>query len=85
MYKSHFTILGLSNGEIYIWNEANPKLAVMGTGDLVCGIMAFFLSRKKNIPQSVLLTLSLLKKSLSIKELYPTVSSIRKYMKRKFT
>jgi hydroxyethylthiazole kinase-like uncharacterized protein yjeF len=40
LLKSSFSILFSPNGEAWIWDFPNPKLATMGTGDVLTGILA---------------------------------------------
>ncbi|MDI7238007.1 bifunctional ADP-dependent NAD(P)H-hydrate dehydratase/NAD(P)H-hydrate epimerase, partial [Leptospira santarosai] len=59
-----------------------PKLAVMGTGDLLAGILSFYLSRGFTIPEAVQLSLSLLTQAAKKSKSFPTASKIRKLLSK---
>ncbi|TGK31066.1 bifunctional ADP-dependent NAD(P)H-hydrate dehydratase/NAD(P)H-hydrate epimerase [Leptospira gomenensis] len=83
LWKRHSSFLICSDEKIYVWNRPEPKLAVMGTGDLLAGILAFYLSRKFTVPQAVQLSYSLLNEAAGKTKDFPTASSIRKIWTRK--
>ena len=68
IFKSHYNIFCDTKGICYLWNIPNSKLAVMGTGDLLVGILAFFLSRGYSILDSVQYALSILNLSQKMKK-----------------
>lgn len=42
LWKRHSSFLIDVKGIVYLWEKPEPKLAVMGTGDLLAGILAFY-------------------------------------------
>ncbi|TGK91526.1 bifunctional ADP-dependent NAD(P)H-hydrate dehydratase/NAD(P)H-hydrate epimerase [Leptospira brenneri] len=78
LLKSFVSLLVCPDGSSYVWESPNPKLAVMGTGDLLSGILARYLSLDLSIPESVLLALSLLDHSKQSEEPYPSAHQILK-------
>ncbi|MCB1191828.1 MAG: bifunctional ADP-dependent NAD(P)H-hydrate dehydratase/NAD(P)H-hydrate epimerase [Leptospiraceae bacterium] len=81
LLKSHISIFGDTTGKVYYWAYPNPRLAVMGSGDLLVGILAFFISRTKDWITSVNYSLSVLKQTENMEALYPTVNDIKNYIK----
>ncbi|MEM7184954.1 MAG: bifunctional ADP-dependent NAD(P)H-hydrate dehydratase/NAD(P)H-hydrate epimerase [Spirochaetota bacterium] len=79
IYRSNFSILCTSLGEVFIWNYPNEKLAVMGSGDLFLGILSYYLSKKYTLELAFHLTQSLLELSRTSKLMYPTAVEIQKY------
>ncbi|TGL97403.1 bifunctional ADP-dependent NAD(P)H-hydrate dehydratase/NAD(P)H-hydrate epimerase [Leptospira barantonii] len=80
LWKRHSSFLIDPNGKIFLWDKPEPKLAVMGTGDLLAGIISFFLSRRFTIPDAVQLSLSLLTQAAKKSKGFPTASGIRKLL-----
>lgn len=78
LLKSFVSLLVCPDGSSYVWESPNPKLATMGTGDLLSGILARYLSLDLSIPDSVLLALSLLDHSKQLEEPYPSAHQILK-------
>lgn len=83
LWKRHSSFLICSDGKVHVWNRPEPKLAVMGTGDLLAGIVAFYFSRKFTVPQAVQLSYSLLNEAVRKKKGFPTASAIRKLWTKK--
>ncbi|PJZ57988.1 bifunctional ADP-dependent NAD(P)H-hydrate dehydratase/NAD(P)H-hydrate epimerase [Leptospira barantonii] len=80
LWKRHSSFLIDPNGKIFLWDQPEPKLAVMGTGDLLAGIVSFFLSRRFTIPEAVQRSLSLLTQAAKKSKGFPTASGIRKLL-----
>ncbi|TGL37573.1 NAD(P)H-hydrate epimerase [Leptospira perdikensis] len=78
LLKSFVSLLVCPDGFSYVWESPNPKLATMGTGDLLSGILARYLSLDLTIPESVQLALSLLDHSKQLEEPYPSAHQILK-------
>ncbi|TGL90695.1 NAD(P)H-hydrate epimerase [Leptospira congkakensis] len=78
LLKSFVSLLVCPDGSSYVWESPNPKLATMGTGDLLSGILARYLSLDLTIPESVQLALSLLDHSKQLEEPYPSAHQILK-------
>ncbi len=82
LLKDSISVFSNFSGERFIWNYPNPKLAVMGSGDLLAGILSGLLSREYEILNSVQLSLSILQYSLNMKTRFPTASKIRKFIEK---
>ncbi|EMF84252.1 YjeF family C-terminal domain protein [Leptospira weilii serovar Topaz str. LT2116] len=80
LWKRHSSFLIDPNGTIFLWEASEPKLAVMGTGDLLAGILSFYLSRSFTIPEAVQLSFSLLTQAAKKSKGFPTASVIRKLL-----
>ena len=78
LLKGPVSILLTPQGISYFWEFQEPKLAVMGTGDLLTGILAFFLSRGEEIPEAVRLAQSVLLYCARSSKGYPTANRLRK-------
>ncbi|XDD47907.1 NAD(P)H-hydrate epimerase [Leptospira sp. WS39.C2] len=78
LLKSFVSLLVCPDGSSYVWESPNPKLATMGTGDLLSGILAryFSLEIDLSIPEAVLLALSFLDHSKQLEEPYPSANQI---------
>lgn len=78
LVKSFVSLLVCPDGSSYIWESPNPKLATMGTGDLLSGILTryFSLDLDLSIPEVVLLALSFLDNSKQLEEPYPSAHEI---------
>ncbi|TGM60863.1 bifunctional ADP-dependent NAD(P)H-hydrate dehydratase/NAD(P)H-hydrate epimerase [Leptospira adleri] len=82
LWKRHSSFLICPNGDLFFWEKTEPKLAVMGTGDLLAGILAFFLSRNLKIPDATQLSFSLLTNAAKRSKGFPTASGIRKLLQK---
>ncbi|MCX8000225.1 MAG: NAD(P)H-hydrate dehydratase, partial [Leptospiraceae bacterium] len=80
LLKGHVSILALSNGEFYFFPYSNPKLSVMGTGDLLSGILGFSCYKLDSIQRGVQFALSFLHLSKKMKIKFPTALEILKYL-----
>lgn len=80
LWKRHSSFLIDPNGTVFLWETPEPKLAVMGTGDLLVGILSFYLSRSFTIPEAVQLSFSLLTQAVKKSKGFPTASEIRKLL-----
>ncbi|MCW7470530.1 NAD(P)H-hydrate epimerase [Leptospira kanakyensis] len=78
LLKSFVSLLVCPDGSSYVWESPNPKLATMGTGDLLSGILARYLSLDFDIPDAVHLALSFLDHSKQLEEPYPSAHQILK-------
>ncbi|GBF38677.1 bifunctional ADP-dependent NAD(P)H-hydrate dehydratase/NAD(P)H-hydrate epimerase [Leptospira johnsonii] len=78
LLKGPVSILFSPDGNSYIWEFQEPKLAVMGTGDLLVGVLTFFLSRGEDMIESVRLSQSILLHCAELCKGYPTAARIRK-------
>ncbi|TGL72490.1 NAD(P)H-hydrate epimerase [Leptospira jelokensis] len=80
LLKSFVSLLVCPDGSSYVWESPNPKLATMGTGDLLSGILTryFSLDLELSIPEVVLLALSFLDNSKQLEEPYPSAHQILK-------
>ncbi|MEI1280322.1 NAD(P)H-hydrate dehydratase [Leptospira venezuelensis] len=78
LLKGPVSILFTPEGNSYYWEFQEPKLAVMGTGDLLAGILTFFLSRGEDMIESVRLSQSVLLYCAELCKGYPTAGRIRK-------
>ncbi|PJZ24227.1 bifunctional ADP-dependent (S)-NAD(P)H-hydrate dehydratase/NAD(P)H-hydrate epimerase [Leptospira hartskeerlii] len=78
LLKGPVSILFTPEGNSYFWEFQEPKLAVMGTGDLLVGILTFFLSKGEDIVESVRLSQSVLLYCAELCKGYPTAGRIRK-------
>ncbi|PJZ69193.1 bifunctional ADP-dependent (S)-NAD(P)H-hydrate dehydratase/NAD(P)H-hydrate epimerase [Leptospira perolatii] len=82
LLKSYVSILCTPEAKSYFWRGQDPKLAVMGTGDVLAGMIAFFLAKGENIADSVRLSHSLLSILAANREGYPTAGKIRKSIRK---
>ncbi len=82
LWKRHSSFLICPNGDLFFWERTEPKLAVMGTGDLLAGILAFFLARNFSIPAATQLSFSLLTNAAERSKGFPTASGIRKLLQK---
>ncbi|MDX1957443.1 MAG: NAD(P)H-hydrate dehydratase [Leptospiraceae bacterium] len=80
LLKGSLNILALPNGEIYFAKTPNPILAVMGTGDLFAGALAFFLARTKDVTLATRYAIYLLYRTRKIEKKYPTSIEILNYI-----
>ncbi|AXR61880.1 bifunctional ADP-dependent NAD(P)H-hydrate dehydratase/NAD(P)H-hydrate epimerase [Leptospira mayottensis] len=80
LWKRHSSFLIDPNGTVFLWETPEPKLAVMGTGDLLVGILSFYLSRNFTVPEAVQLSFSLLTQAAKKSKGFPTASEIRKLL-----
>lgn len=80
LWKRHSSFLIDVKGIVYLWEKPEPKLAVMGTGDLLAGILAFYFSRGFEVCNSVHLAFSLLTRAAQKSKGFPTASEIRKLL-----
>ncbi|EMO01683.1 bifunctional ADP-dependent NAD(P)H-hydrate dehydratase/NAD(P)H-hydrate epimerase [Leptospira interrogans] len=80
LWKRHSSFLIDVKGIVYLWEKPEPKLAVMGTGDLLAGTLAFYFSRGFEVCNSVHLAFSLLTRAAQKSKGFPTASEIRKLL-----
>lgn len=78
LLKGSVSVLFTPEGKSYFWDYPEPKLAVMGTGDLLVGILAFFLSRGEEMTEAVRLSQSVLLYCARACKGYPTAGRMRK-------
>jgi len=80
LLKGPVNILSTHSGGIFIRTLSNPKLAVMGTGDILTGILAYFYNRLGNLLETVQYSLFLLEQSSKITKKNPTALEILKFL-----
>ena len=80
LLKGPVNILSTYSGEIFIRAFSNPKLAVMGTGDLLTGILAYFFTRLGNLLQTVQYSLFLFELSSKIPKKNPSALEILRFL-----
>ncbi len=78
LLKGSVSVLFSPEGFSYFWEYREPKLAVMGTGDLLVGILAFYLSRGEEMTEAVRLSQSTLLYCARSCKGYPTAGRMRK-------
>lgn len=78
LLKSFVSLLVCPDGSSFVWESPNPKLATMGTGDLLSGIITRYLSvdLELSIPEAAHLALSFLDHSKQLDEPYPSAHQI---------
>lgn len=81
LLKSYVTVLMTPTGNSYVFESPNVKLATMGTGDLLTGILARYISLGEPIEDSVYYALSLLDSVKDLKISNPTAGNILEYLK----
>jgi len=59
LHKCHASRLYTPTGEVFVWDRPNPRLATMGTGDLLCGFLARFYLGTGDWMESLALSYSL--------------------------
>lgn len=79
--KSHHCLLAGPQGESWYWDFPNPKLATMGTGDLLTGILAIACIRLGSVPHAVQASLSLLHLTEKMDIQSPTAQEILDFLK----
>lgn len=82
LLKESYSLLFSPSGEFYIWNEPNEKLATMGTGDLLTGILALYLSRKFSMLDSVHFALNTINLCKQMDVRSPTSWEILEFLKK---
>lgn len=81
LIKTAISILSSPDSSLWIWDYPNSKLATMGTGDLLTGIIAILLSRGYSMDDAVYLSLNLTKLTESMTNFSPTSTEILEYLK----
>jgi len=84
LLKGYVNVLGTYDGFLFFRPSANPKLATMGTGDILTGVLAFYLIKFQNIVKAVQYSLCFLDQSAHMKEKHPTASEIVDYLGETF-
>ncbi|EQA36277.1 YjeF family C-terminal domain protein [Leptospira inadai serovar Lyme str. 10] len=82
LLKGSVSVLCTPKEGSFFWPYQEPKLAVMGTGDLLVGMLAFFLSRGHDMIEAVRLALSLFVSSAEMSDGYPSAGRIRKNIRK---
>ncbi|GBF49297.1 YjeF family N-terminal domain protein [Leptospira ryugenii] len=80
LYKSYFNIYFRKDGNCYVWESPNEKLASMGTGDVLTGVLARFLSLGWSDLESVYASLQLLDLTREMEESYPSAFQILQFL-----
>jgi len=83
LYKSHISLFVNDSGETFVWESPNAHLATMGTGDLLAGVLARFLSLGYGNTEAVYYSLSFLEGVREMQEPYPTAGEILQFLVRK--
>jgi hydroxyethylthiazole kinase-like uncharacterized protein yjeF len=83
LFKSFVSLLVTNEGKSYVWESPNPSLATMGSGDLLVGILARFLSINFPVQEAIYYTLCLLEGTREMPESYPTAYEMLQYLVRK--
>jgi ADP-dependent NAD(P)H-hydrate dehydratase / NAD(P)H-hydrate epimerase len=80
LLKGYVNVLGTHDGLLYFRPSANPKLATMGTGDILTGVLAYYLIKFQNIVKAVQYSLCFLDQSANMKEKHPNALEILDYL-----
>lgn len=81
LVKSHISLYCTKSEECFVFESPNPKLATMGTGDLLTGVIARYLSTGETLTESVYLALSLLDGVRQMEISNPTAGNILEFLK----
>jgi hydroxyethylthiazole kinase-like uncharacterized protein yjeF len=81
LIKSHHSYLIQPGENILVFPYPNPKLATMGTGDLLAGLVSLFLCQGKSVEESVKISMSILHLTVFMKSKSPDSDEILKYIK----
>jgi hydroxyethylthiazole kinase-like uncharacterized protein yjeF len=82
LLKGPVSILA-TNQETYIFNSPNPNLSTMGTGDLLSGMIGFFLAKTNNLILAVTYALNTLHVTQEKKDLRLTAHELLKWIQRR--
>ena len=82
LLKGPVSILCTHDRKVFVKSSPNAKLAVMGSGDILTGIIAFFSQRLEKVSEIINFSLSLMEKSKEIKIQNPTGYEILKYLRK---
>ena len=80
LFKSFNSLYLTKTGEAFVWESPNAKLATMGTGDLLAGVIARFLSSNLSLVESVYYALSLVDVVREMPNSYPTAGEMLEYL-----
>lgn len=78
LLKGSVSVLFTPEGIAYFWDYQEPKLAVMGTGDLLVGVLSYFLAKGEETVEAVRLAQSVLLYCARACKGYPTAARMRK-------
>lgn len=80
LLKGHVSILATYSGEMHFFPYSNPKLSVMGTGDLLSGFLGYFLYKLDSVVKGVQFALSFLHLSRKLKSRFPSALEIANFL-----
>ncbi len=81
LVKSHISIYCTKSRDCFVFESPNPRLATMGTGDLLTGIVARYISTGEPLTESVYLALSLFDGVREMDITNPTAGNILEFFK----
>ncbi|MDF3818717.1 NAD(P)H-hydrate epimerase [Leptospira sp. 96542] len=76
LLKSYVSLLMTKEEEVFVWESPNPRLSVMGSGDLLAGIIIRYFALGLPVVNSVHFALSLLEHSREMKVENPSAHQI---------
>jgi len=79
--KSNPSVFVNFKGRMYVWDYENPRLATMGTGDLLTGTMGILLAKGFSFEGSIYIALSLFSKVTEMEQISPTAWEILAFLK----
>lgn len=85
LLKGPVSVYCSAERELYYFPSPNPRLAVMGTGDIFSGLLAFFLSRTENMNSAVSASVSIFRKTAEIRKKSADVSDILRFIEENFS
>lgn len=85
LLKGPVTVFCSAERELYYFSAPNPRLAVMGTGDIFSGLLAFFLSKTEDMDYSVQASLSVFRKTEKIGKKSSDASDILNFIEENFS
>lgn len=80
LLKGPVHILGTPGGKVFVRSTPNPKLAVMGTGDLFTGILCFFFTRTGDLLKSVRYSLQFMDYTKDCPKKFPSAWELLRYL-----
>lgn len=83
--KGPMNILGTPRGEVYLIPSPETKLSTMGSGDILTGILAAFISKTDDMTEAVLLSISLHTNLKKLKKEFPIASDILEFMEGEYS
>lgn len=80
LLKGPIQILCTNEGKVFVRYSPNPRLAIMGSGDLFTGVLGFFYTRTKDIPMTVRYSIQFMELVAEHPKKHPTSFEIYKYL-----